>query len=72
MIKKYYTLYCDKCGDKVHAWETSSIEKAVRLEKRYFKDTKITKRLNGAYYIECAYCQKEKDNKWPTKKYLIL
>ena len=61
MIIKYYTLYCDKCGRMINSWETTSIDKAVSLEKKDFNGTKITKRVNGAYYIECADCAK--DNK---------
>lgn len=59
MIVKYYTLYCDKCDAKINTWQTSSAEKAVSLEKKSFNGTKITKRVNGAYYIECADCAKE-------------
>jgi hypothetical protein len=45
----------------INSWETTSIDKAVSLEKKDFNGTKITKRVNGAYYIECADCAK--DNK---------
>lgn len=60
MIQKWYCLICDKCGEVCNYWETTSIEKAVRREK---KDggAKITKRVNGTYYIECDGCRK--DNK---------
>ena len=56
MIVKHYKLYCDKCGRKISSWETTSIKKAVSLEKKALNGTKITKRLNGAYHIECADC----------------
>jgi hypothetical protein len=55
MIEKWYCLKCDKCGEVVNYWETSSIDKAVRMEKRE-GCAKITKRVNGAYYIECKEC----------------
>lgn len=61
MIVKYYTLYCDKCGVKINTWETSSMDKAVSLEKKSQNGTKITKRLNGAYHIECADCRKDNE-----------
>ena len=64
MIVKNYTLYCDKCGAKINTWQTSSAEKAVSLEKKSFFDgAKITKRVNGAYHIECADCAKENNGR---------
>lgn len=55
MIQKWYCLICDKCGEVVNYWETTSIDKAVRIEKRN-GSTKIAKRVNGSYYIECKEC----------------
>lgn len=56
MIVKHYALLCDKCGRWINDWETSSVEKAVSLEKKGNYGTKITKRLYGAYHIECVDC----------------
>ena len=61
MIQKYYRLHCDRCDRWINDIDTSSIDKAVRIEKQIGDGTKITKRVNGAYYIECADCRK--DNK---------
>ena len=58
MIEKWYWLICDKCRKVVGYYETSSIEKAIRMEKRK-GSAKITKRVNGAYHIECAECRKK-------------
>lgn len=55
MIQKWYWLICDKCGKVVSYWETSSADKAVRMEKRE-GSAKITKRVNGTYHIECIDC----------------
>lgn len=60
MIVKYYRLYCDECDKWIDDVETSSIDKAVRILKQLDEGVKITKRLNGAYHIECANCRKEK------------
>lgn len=57
MIEKWYCLKCDKCGEVVNYWETSSIEKAIRMEKRN-EGAKITKRVNGTYHILCPDCVK--------------
>lgn len=59
MIAKYYRLYCDKCDRWIDDIETSSIDRAMRIEKQNGNGTKITKRVNGAYHIECADCAKE-------------
>lgn len=63
MIVKYYRLYCDECDRWIDDVETSSIDKAVSIERQIGDDTKITKRLNGAYHIECADCvRRHNDN----------
>lgn len=62
MIVKYYRLYCDECGRWIDDVETSSIDKAVRILKQTDESVKITKRLNGAYHIECADCARRKNN----------
>ncbi len=61
MIIKQYKLYCDKCGRYIDELETSSIDKAVRLERNKNDRIKITKRVNGAYHIECADCVRRKN-----------
>lgn len=59
MIRKYYRLFCDGCGRWIDDIETSSVDKAMRIEKLMEYGTKITKRVNGAYHIECRDCAKE-------------
>lgn len=61
MIIKYYRIYCDECGMYIGEVETSSIDKAVRLERNKNDRIKITKRVNGAYHIKCADCRKDKN-----------
>ena len=61
MIVKYYKLYCDECGRWIDDIETSSIDKAMRIKKQSGNGTKITKRLNGTYHIECADCVRRKN-----------
>lgn len=55
MIEKWYCLRCDSCGEVINYWQTSSIKKAIALERK--EPTKITKRVSGIYRLICQDCQ---------------